>query len=100
MTRLSSELIMYGSEYPGAYLNGTVVRKVNSEVGDLNPDGARGRVIGSIGHPKVGIGYFVEWDDYQDFAVLVVAAKIEPVSRLIEPYGRSGPSYGCEPGEP
>ncbi len=52
----------------GAIPNGTVIEKVGSEGGDAHKDGARGRVLGSIGPSKVPgyddvYAYFVVWDD-------------------------------------
>lgn len=51
----------------GALLNGTRVRKVNSEPGDRHQDGAVGKVIGSVeADPLSGFTdryvYFVAWD--------------------------------------
>ena len=66
---------------PGAYPNGSRVRKVMGEPGDAHPVGSLATVISSmsgeqVGLDRVGIGYFVEWDASPKAAVLVVAAKL------------------------
>jgi hypothetical protein len=63
----------------GALPNNTRVRKINSEPGDTHKDGAEALVLGSIGHPEIGIGYFVEWETHPTHAVFVAAARIEEV---------------------
>jgi hypothetical protein len=60
----------------GAYANGTVVLKAMSELGDLVKNGARGRVLGSMHHPGMGYGYFVEWDQNPRVAVLVTEKRL------------------------
>jgi hypothetical protein len=67
-------------QMPGAIRNGTRVVKVRTEAGDTHPVGSLATVLGSMGHPDVGIGYFVEWDARPRFAVLVVADKIAPAA--------------------
>jgi hypothetical protein len=62
---------------PGAYANGTRVRKSDSEPGDATPTGTLGTVLGSVAHPDRGIGYFVEWDSAPKCAVLVIAWKLD-----------------------
>ena len=64
---------------PGAFPNGTRIRKRRTEPGDRSPVGATGRVLGSMGAPVVGVGYFVEWDHLPQTAVFIIASKIEPV---------------------
>lgn len=66
-------------EHPGALPNAIRVRKVNSEPGDAREDGKLGTILGSIGHPDVGLGYFVERDNRPKRAVFVIAKKVEPV---------------------
>jgi len=63
-------------EYPGALPNGTRIIKVLMLQGDAHRPGAKGTVLGSMGHPQIGIGYFVEWDDTPKTAVFVEARKI------------------------
>jgi hypothetical protein len=63
-------------QYPGAYPNGARIEKLLMEEGDAHAPGAKGTVLGSIGHPTIGVAYFVEWDDMPKLAVLVVATKI------------------------
>jgi hypothetical protein len=71
---------------PGAIPNGARIVKVKSEVGDANPVGTLGTVLGSIRAPaEVGrrfpgvvYFYFVEWDSMPRMAVGVFNTKIEP----------------------
>jgi hypothetical protein len=63
--------------YPGALANGTRIRKSLNLPGDAHKVGDQGRVLGSMGHPRVGFGYFVEWDDRPMHAVFVEARKVE-----------------------
>lgn len=65
-------------EAPGGLPNGTRVRKVRVEAGDTHPIGSTATVLGSLHHPKVGGGYFVEWDATPRHAVFVISTKIEP----------------------
>lgn len=67
-------------QMPGAIPNGTRIVKTASEPGDSNPDGTLGTVLGSLGHPSVGIGYFVEWDTSPRVACLVRALRIAKAS--------------------
>lgn len=46
-------------EAPGAWKNGSVVRKVSSLPGDAHPDGSLGMVRGSLGPHEGKYGYFV-----------------------------------------
>jgi hypothetical protein len=66
------------AHYPGAYPNGARIVKIRLGPGDAHPIGARATVLGSVGHPALGVGYFVEWDDHPRVAVFVQADKIEP----------------------
>lgn len=68
------------NQAPGAYRNGTRVVKIATDVGDTHPLGATATVLGSLYHPKVGFGYFVEWDSHRRSAVFVVPWKIRPAS--------------------
>lgn len=78
----------------GAIPNGTVIRKRQSEPGDLTPDGTVGVVLGSISADGVDqtalaqipenlrdfdFGYFVEWQSNPKHAVLIIGSKIEEV---------------------
>jgi hypothetical protein len=58
------------------YSNGARIVKVRTEPRDGNPLGATGTVLGSIGHPEVGVGYFVEWDRMPRCAVFVADWKL------------------------
>jgi hypothetical protein len=58
--------------------NGTRVVKVRTDAGDAHPLGSLATVLGSMGHPKVGNGYFVEWDARPRWAVFVAGDKIAP----------------------
>ena len=50
--------IAYNShDAPGAIPRGTPIVKVVNEVGDINPTGTRGTVLGSLRH-----GDLVEWE--------------------------------------
>lgn len=62
---------------PGAYPNGTRIEKTASKPGDGSPDGAKGTVLGSMSHPMVGNGYFVEWDAYPRHAVFVAGPRVK-----------------------
>jgi hypothetical protein len=68
-------------EYPGALRNGTVIEKATFEQGDGTPIGAKGRVLGSMGHPEIGVGYFVEWEARPRMAVFAEARQIRAVNR-------------------
>jgi hypothetical protein len=76
-------------EYPGALRNGTPVVKVTFERGDAHPIGTRGVVLGSVGHPEIGIGYFVEWETLPRHAVLVVSGKIRAAADVSSRSGRA-----------
>lgn len=69
---------------PGAIPNGARVVKRNSEPGDSQPDGALGRVLGSLKVPaEIAVRwgtaylYFVEWDALPGVAVGVISTKID-----------------------
>ena len=58
------------------------VMKTNSEPDDAHPNGTLGNVIGSIGHPTLGVAYFVEWDTARGIHVLLAEKNLaEPASR-------------------
>jgi hypothetical protein len=60
--------------------NGARVRKLWEDApGDIHAVGELGTVLGSIGHPAVGVGYFVEWDDLPRMPTCVVESKLEQV---------------------
>lgn len=62
---------------PGAWPNGTRVAKVRSdESGDLHAPGTLGTILGSIGFPKIGLAYFVEWDASPRMPTCAVANKL------------------------
>jgi len=69
------------AEHLGAYRNGTRVVKVAKDTDDRRDIGATGRVLGSLGHPQIGVAYFVEWDDMPRHAVAVVAWKIASMEK-------------------
>jgi hypothetical protein len=62
--------------YPGAWPPGTRVAKTRFEANDSQPVGTLGTVLGSIGHPDLGSGYFVEWDSLPRCAVFVMGTKL------------------------
>jgi hypothetical protein len=68
--------VLTRGEAPGAIKNGTTIVKIMEERGDFKPVGTRGTVLGSIRHSKVGIGYFIEWEEHQKVAVFVAEKKI------------------------
>jgi hypothetical protein len=63
---------------PGALPNGSRVYKTASAPGDTHQDGALATVLGSICNPRVGYGYFVEWDTHPRAAVFVADYRIKP----------------------
>ena len=64
---------------PGYLPNGTRVRKIAEDPGgDLTPLGTIGTVLGSMMHPSVGGGYFIEWDNAPKRAVFAIRWKVEP----------------------
>lgn len=72
----NSPILRFTGHAKGAIPNGTRIKKVFSEDGDANKVGTEGVVIGSIHHPDVGFGYFVEWDTFPGLPVFVVEKKI------------------------
>lgn len=73
-------------EAPGAWKNGTRVRKAFQEARDAHRDGALATVLGSIpitkappGRPPLDppLGYFVEWDDTPGVACFIVAPRLK-----------------------
>jgi len=72
---------------------GALIEKVNSDPGDLNPDGARGTVVERLGPLPAGTilpdgtdasghyGYFVKWACLPDLAVFVSGPRI----RIVRP---------------
>lgn len=66
----------------GAYANGSTVVKVNSEENDSHPNGARGKVLGSMSHPDIQDGavlYFIEWEAAPRTAVATIWWKVQRV---------------------
>lgn len=60
------------------YLPGERIRKTKTERNDRHPIGTRGKVLGSIYVPEMGVpGYFIEWESAPRVAVFVVGWKIE-----------------------
>lgn len=64
----------------GAMENGTRIKKIVHEQGDMHPMGARGTILGSLTAPGLRIAYFVEWDDQPKKAVGVSDYKIAAVA--------------------
>jgi hypothetical protein len=70
---------------PGAWPQGTRIRKIRSDPSDGHPAGTLGLVVGSIGPmefqsvPDV-YGYFVYWDPMPTVPVLVVSTAIVKVT--------------------
>lgn len=64
-------------QYPGAYPNGTRVKKVRGEPGDKHSLGAKATVLCSaVRMPWGSLGYFVEWDDLPQHAAFIVGDKL------------------------
>lgn len=82
--------------YPGAIPNGTRIVKVNSEPNDGNKNGTPGTILGSVGHPEVGTGYFIEWDSTPNTAVFVMAKKITVVENGFDVYAEIMRQAGIE----
>jgi hypothetical protein len=59
------------------FTNGARIIKAKSEDGDSTANGVEGIILGSIGTPQHGVGYFVEWDNKPRAAVFVVEWKID-----------------------
>jgi hypothetical protein len=68
-------------QQPGAYPNGSRIRKKSSDPGDTAKAGSTGTVLGSLAHPDVGIGYFVEWDHLPQMAVFIMGRKLAPAGK-------------------
>lgn len=65
-------------EAPGAWRNGTRIRKCNSEPDDEVRDGTEGTVLGSIFIPEAFAfpAYFVAWDPSPRRAIFVIGLKV------------------------
>ncbi len=57
--------------------NGARVAKVASDDHDRHAAGSLGTVLGSVGHPEIGVAYFVEFDASPRRAILVTSGKIK-----------------------
>jgi hypothetical protein len=76
------DVAMYTTAHaPGAYANGSRVRKATFHPGDAHPVGALGTVVGSLGPIDVvgrrEFGYFVVWDKLPGVPVFVRGGKVE-----------------------
>jgi hypothetical protein len=60
------------------YKNGARIVKTGVGKNDLHPAGMHGTVLGSIGLPEIGVGYFIEWDDMPRCAVFIAEPRIGP----------------------
>lgn len=73
-------VVLTTDQAPGAWQNGTRIRKAVYELGDMHAVGALGKIIGSMGPDKDGAyNYFVEWDDHPDLPVFVTGKRIRPI---------------------
>jgi hypothetical protein len=70
----------------GALRNNTRVVKTASDLGDGQPDGSLGTVLGSINGPRELVArfnsrylYFVEWDLRPGYVVAVISRKVLPI---------------------
>jgi hypothetical protein len=59
--------------------NGARVELIASD-DDAHPPGMRGTVLGSVGTPKLGVAYFVEFDAKPREAELIVEGKIAAIA--------------------
>lgn len=69
----------------GAIKNGAIIEKINSKPGDSHTDGARAKVMGSMGPidlPGLGMmyGYWVEWEDAPGFPVMITGNRVKLIS--------------------
>lgn len=62
--------------HPDALPNGTCISKVNSEAGDVTPNGTSGTIMGSVGCHELGIMYFIEWDNKPGYVIGCVEKKV------------------------
>lgn len=62
--------------HPGAIENGVRIVKVWGEPGDSTPVGTKGVVLSSVGHPTMGIAYFIAWDTMPNIPVFAHQKKI------------------------
>ena len=82
-------VIFTREQAPGAWPNGTVVRKANSQPDDGTPDGTQGIVIGSIAimEPKVGpsqFAYFLYWKNRPTLPVFCADTNNDGTPRLVK----------------
>ena len=66
-----------GTQVPGALINGTLVIKINSLLGDSHQDGDRGKVVGSE-LIAGAVWYFVEWNDLPGMPVAITRERLMP----------------------
>ncbi len=84
MTDHMTGAAMVTDQAPGALPNGTIIEKIGSKEGDAHPDGARGKVLGSVG-PKEVLGhgkayaYCVEWSDTPGVPIFVISTRVREV---------------------
>lgn len=85
MRETHRDLIYPPGQAAFAHPNGSRIKKINSEDGDLIPDGLKGKVLSSHNVPYEDLvaegdkAYFVEWDWYPNMAFGVAASQIELV---------------------
>jgi predicted nucleotidyltransferase len=82
------DIVFTTAQAEGAWLNGTLVEKQNSEPDDGHPDGEKGKIVGSMGpldDPVLGCkyGYFILWDRSPGVPVFTMETKLKkPVEKL------------------
>lgn len=67
------------AEAPGAWRNGTRIRKCIWNAGDTHPFDAEGAILGSLGPIDDRYAYFVEWDTTRGIAFAIPSDRIEPL---------------------
>jgi hypothetical protein len=94
---MSKSGIFYTTEQAeGAFPNGTRIEKIQSDETDSHRNGAKGKVIGSMGNKSTSITistkygsrisnyiYFVEWDDTPDIPVAIAGFRLKEVKEDI-----------------
>lgn len=87
--KTSNGIVYTDSEALGAIPNGTPIKKVNSEPGDMKDNGALGIIIGSVDNPVenqipekpfVKYLYFIKWNGF-DRPIAVADYKIKTLDK-------------------
>jgi predicted nucleotidyltransferase len=89
---MPSSVIFSSAQAEGAWNNGTLVEKQNSEAEDGHPNGAKGKIVGSMGpldEPSrtalnCKYGYFIIWDKSPGVPVFTMETKLKRRSMLTD----------------